>query len=207
MTPPEAAVLLGVCAAYDRRTIGEADAIAWSQALDDITLDEGRQAVVAHYRDHREWIMPADVRARVRRARDRRLTARPLPPPDPDLTANPGAYQRQLRATIRSVASGYSLGALPAIGSGARPGSAYNAARGAYRAPHRMAAMRVACPWDTCRALPRHGCTSAAGRLLDHPHEGRLVAAGLADWEEINGVQRAVLRPAEPSEDHESDES
>ncbi|WP_084965278.1 hypothetical protein [Thermoactinospora rubra] len=200
MTPPEAAVLLGVCAAYDRRTVGEADAIAWAQALDDITLDEARAAVIQHYRESRDWIMPADVRTLVRRARELRLAARPIPEPAPELAADPRAYQQALRAAIKDIADGHAVGQALAIGRGAAPSSVYDQARGPYRAPHRQAAMRVPCPWDTCRAMPYEGCRTASGRLLDQPHEGRLVAAGLADWVEINGVPRAVLRGTEDPE-------
>jgi hypothetical protein len=67
MTLEETIDLLATCAAYDRRTIGEADAVAWHAVVGDLPFAEAQQAVFAHYAESREWIMPADVRTRVRR--------------------------------------------------------------------------------------------------------------------------------------------
>ncbi|MFK0297225.1 hypothetical protein ACIQU6_43090, partial [Streptomyces sp. NPDC090442] len=47
MTPADAAELLSLCAAFDRRTIGEADAHAWARALHDVPLDEDTRTAVA----------------------------------------------------------------------------------------------------------------------------------------------------------------
>ena len=61
MTPADIARLLAACAAYDRRTVGEMDIIAWHKAIG--ALD---------YADSRDWIMPADVAAGVRAIRNDR---------------------------------------------------------------------------------------------------------------------------------------
>lgn len=61
MNQTETATLLAVVQAFDRRTVGEADVIAWQAALVDTVFDDARDAVIEHYRDHREWLMPADV--------------------------------------------------------------------------------------------------------------------------------------------------
>lgn len=62
MNRPETAQLLTVIAAYDRRTLGDTDVYAWQQALDDVPYPDAHQAVIDHYRDTKDWIMPSDVR-------------------------------------------------------------------------------------------------------------------------------------------------
>jgi hypothetical protein len=62
MTPSETAELLALCAAFDSRTIGEADVYAWQLALDEtLTLDRAKDAVAAHYAHQTRRVMPADV--------------------------------------------------------------------------------------------------------------------------------------------------
>lgn len=67
MTLDETIDLLATCAAYDRRTIGKTDAVAWHAVVGDLPFDDAQKAVFAHYSESREWIMPADVRTRVKR--------------------------------------------------------------------------------------------------------------------------------------------
>lgn len=62
MTPADAARILGVAAVYDRRTVGELDAKAWADALNDLDPRECAEAVRRHYRDSTAWLMPARVR-------------------------------------------------------------------------------------------------------------------------------------------------
>ncbi|MDR2896010.1 MAG: hypothetical protein LBV30_05110 [Propionibacteriaceae bacterium] len=76
MTPSEAGQVLMVAAAYDNRTIGETNIIAWAQAMPDISLEEGKTAVIAHYRDEVKPIMPAHIRAIVRKARNQAIEQR-----------------------------------------------------------------------------------------------------------------------------------
>ena len=78
MTRSETAKLLAFCAAYDQRTIGDADVLAWDEALDspwvpNIDLDEAQEAVVAHYRETPQRITVADVLKRVKTSRADRL--------------------------------------------------------------------------------------------------------------------------------------
>lgn len=44
--------------------------MAWSMVLDDITLDEAMPALRAHYAESRFPVMPADIVAHVKTARD-----------------------------------------------------------------------------------------------------------------------------------------
>jgi len=62
MTPADAAKVLTKAAAFDQRTIGHADAVAWAEALDGVGLDDALAAVTAHYREATSRLMPADVR-------------------------------------------------------------------------------------------------------------------------------------------------
>lgn len=74
MERQEAAVLLAKITAFDRRTTGEADDVAWSDALTTarVGLREALIAVTEYYTQHREWIMPSDV---IRIAHDNRARA------------------------------------------------------------------------------------------------------------------------------------
>lgn len=67
MTPDQTVDLLTACAAFDRRTVGKSDVVAWHAITGDLPFDLAQEAVFAHYRESREFIMPADVRTWVRR--------------------------------------------------------------------------------------------------------------------------------------------
>lgn len=106
MTIDEAVDLLTAAAAFDRRTVGEADAIAWHAAVGDLTLNDCRAAVVAHYTETTEWLMPAHVRGRVKEIRAKRLQDTEIPPPPPELLDNPPAYRAALHAAAVAIADG-----------------------------------------------------------------------------------------------------
>lgn len=82
MTLDDVVDVLSKCAAFDRRTVGEADAIAWADAIGDLPCRDALDAVAAWYRDHREFVMPSDIRtlvediqgARAERVSDEDLT-------------------------------------------------------------------------------------------------------------------------------------
>lgn len=61
MIASEAAQVLTVAAAYDGRSVTEEAAIAWAAALERVQIEDAMQAVKAHYRTSRKWMMPADV--------------------------------------------------------------------------------------------------------------------------------------------------
>ena len=109
MTIEETVDLLTVAAAYDRRTVGEGDAIAWHAAIGDLPLDECRAAVIGHYADSTDWLMPGHVRKRVKAMRDARI-ARSIPAAPPaELADDPGRYRAELKAQIRRIADGRSM--------------------------------------------------------------------------------------------------
>jgi hypothetical protein len=62
MTPDEVAVVLSKASAFDQRTIGEADVMAWHEVLADIPVDDALQAVTDHYRENATRLWPADLR-------------------------------------------------------------------------------------------------------------------------------------------------
>jgi hypothetical protein len=93
MNAEETGRLLATCASYDNRKADETVVIAWLRVLGDLPFADCDAAVVAHYTSSREWIMPADIRGRVKRAQREaaeREQARIL--------LDPVAYRRQLEA-------------------------------------------------------------------------------------------------------------
>lgn len=106
MTLTETAQVLALAAAFDRRTVGDADVYAWQATLGDTDFEDAKTAVVAHYRISSEWLMPAQIRAAVAKIRAQRLTnagPEPAPQVDPDDVV---AYQRELRAQRAHAADG-----------------------------------------------------------------------------------------------------
>ena len=106
MNAEETGRLLAKCASYDRRKIGEAEVIAWLQVLGDLNYRDCEAAVVGHYTEITDWIMPAHVRQRVRAIRDRRLQDTEIPPPPPELLDDPAAYSAALHAAAVAIADG-----------------------------------------------------------------------------------------------------
>lgn len=112
MKASDAAVVLATAAAFDRRQVSELDAEAWHAAfaaagLADLTVEDARAAVVAHYAQTREWLMPADVIGYCKRIRRDRIKAAgnlyALIQADP---FDGPAYQREYQQLVREVASG-----------------------------------------------------------------------------------------------------
>lgn len=177
MNQAEAARLLSMASAYDRRTIGEADALAWADALHDVDYSDAAQAVREHYRDSREWLMPADVRNRVKAIRDDRLRSTPIEPPGHELTDDARRYMASLNRNVRAIADGY---ALPRAIERAEPPEEITTRTG--RADRRIRSLPYSCPW--CHASAGDRCVNALGDALTSvpAHDARLVAAGLAQW-------------------------
>ena len=109
MTPDETVDLLTVAAAFDQRTVGEGDAMAWYAVVGDLDFADARQAVIGHYTDTTDRIMPAHVRQRVKALRRDRLAREIVPAPDPEIADEPGRYRAELKADIRKIADGLSV--------------------------------------------------------------------------------------------------
>ena len=175
MTPAEVADLLAFAAAFDRRTVGRADVLAWHTVLADVDHTQARDAVSAHYADQTRWIMPADIRQAVRERRSQAaadyvgpgLTAE-VPDADPDDV--PG-YIAALRAGRARAASGLER---------PRPVAALvdgRADRSKIPTPRRPPGpMSIVCP--RCTAPLGIGCRLPSGRpRAAGPHRERATAA------------------------------
>jgi hypothetical protein len=106
MTPEETGKLLATCASFDRRKTGPLDVIAWNRALGDLRYQDCEDAVIAHYTEDTEWIMPAHVRRRVRTIRAHRIEDAEVPAPPSELADNPPAYSAALHAARVAIADG-----------------------------------------------------------------------------------------------------
>lgn len=79
MTPEQVVDVLTKCAAYDQRTVGEVDVMAWHEILRRIELGDALDAVRQHFTESSARAMPADIRKLaigIRDARHGRLRQR-----------------------------------------------------------------------------------------------------------------------------------
>jgi hypothetical protein len=109
MNRSESAQALSVAAAYDNRTIGETNVMAWADALADLRLTDVIDAIKAHYRDTTEFVQPAHIRPKVRNLRDRRIMDAVIPAPPAELADDPVAALEWHRAALRAIADGEPL--------------------------------------------------------------------------------------------------
>jgi hypothetical protein len=89
MKRSEIAILLTKVAAFDQRTIGEADVEAWAEVFEDtgVELPECMAAVTAHFKASTDRLMPNEIirltkairNARIKTALDRHLGNVPMP--------------------------------------------------------------------------------------------------------------------------------
>lgn len=76
MNVDDTAKVLAKAAAFDRRTVGESDILAWHQAISDLDPLDALDAVTAHYQHETRWLMPADVRGHAEEASKRRAASK-----------------------------------------------------------------------------------------------------------------------------------
>jgi hypothetical protein len=62
MNPVDIASVLAKAAAFDQRTVGQADILAWHEALSDLEPADALAAVTRHYASSEQRIMPVHVR-------------------------------------------------------------------------------------------------------------------------------------------------
>lgn len=106
MTKAQVARLLAVCAAFDQRTTGPEDDVAWLAAVGDLDFTEAREAVIAYYRENRERIWPADIRERVATVHNARLAAAGDIDIPEHLADKPAEAREWLQRTKDAIASG-----------------------------------------------------------------------------------------------------
>jgi len=126
MNHEEVAKILAEAALCDNRHVDDLMIVQWHRIIGHLPYDDTSQAVVDHFAQTDDYLKPIDLIRRVKAARERRLTAAPLPAPSPE----PGQYLNQIRGVIHQVASGYATP--PAISSGAAsadPTAEYRQAR------------------------------------------------------------------------------
>lgn len=202
MTKGEAAKLLAHAAAFDNRTVGEADAAAWSAALHDLPGDVDAFAAVARFyseptRDGetgRRWIEPHHVRTWRKKIRAERLgdTIPAYTPSDRD-ESGPEFVARR-RAQLAAIADGR-MEPTPVrqLAGGPHPG-VQRALEGAVRAvddeladrPYvpqgfreragmsgRGPELRFACPKQGCGARERQPCRTPMGKPRSESHLAR----------------------------------
>ena len=108
MNGAEVGKLLGLMALADNRKPPEDEnarraLIAfWLSMVGDLSYADAAEAVQAHYRESREWIMPSDIRRRVREIRAERLAHAEIPAPPAELPGR--AYIEALRGNIAAAA-------------------------------------------------------------------------------------------------------
>lgn len=78
MTPEQLGEILGMAASVDARVeVGDGPTTMWFATIGDLPFGDARNALVAHYRESGERVMPADVRRRVSEVRRARLAVIP----------------------------------------------------------------------------------------------------------------------------------
>ena len=108
MTPADAAEVLALAAAFDNRSVGEANALAWSAAVDErVSVADAKRIVTEHYARTREWVMPSDVNAASAILRRTRLDRMATPEPPETLNGDPGLELTWQRAYRRAIGDGH----------------------------------------------------------------------------------------------------
>lgn len=73
----ETGALVGLIAIGDNRQVDDAVVRHWHDLVGDLDFEDACDAVKAHRRESRTWLLPVDVRERVHTARRARLAAVP----------------------------------------------------------------------------------------------------------------------------------
>ena len=106
MTPIEATNLARyVKACCPQQVIDDYTYDAWHDLLGDLSLEDCRMAVQT-VANQQPFCAPSEIRAEVRRIRDKRLQDTEVPPPPPELLDNPAAYCAALHAAALAIADG-----------------------------------------------------------------------------------------------------
>lgn len=185
MTDDEVVDLLTLAASFDRRKVGDADADAWFMAVGDLPFEDAKVAVVKHYRDSGDWLMPVHVRRLVKQIREERINATALPAPDYEAADKPAVYKSKMQEILRRTGSGRMPFQSIAGGKprGAEPSEEFKSSR-SEEDRDRVLAQTVPCPVEWCPALLGEPCRSGVlGEPLAMWHPTRLEAA-LADADE-----------------------
>lgn len=106
MTRNEVIDLLTLIASFDRRTAGKTDVTAWQAAVGDLAWPDAQAAVIEHFRESTDWLMPAHIRQRVAAIRQARLDAAgPIEIPE-DLADHPAEAIAWKQRAMTAIADG-----------------------------------------------------------------------------------------------------
>lgn len=106
MTPSETAELLGTIQAFDHRTVGEADIMAWHAVLRDVEIASAKAAVIEHFTVSKEWLAPVDIRTIIARTRSRRIGSIPSVVPPWQLADDPAREMTWVANYRHAIADG-----------------------------------------------------------------------------------------------------
>lgn len=162
MDPEVIGDVLAVAAAFDNRTVGDADCTAWYRVIGHLDQHEAEEAIIAHYTETNDRIMPKDVLSRVGKLRALRIAhAGPesVPDADPD---DWRAYQAALREGRFRVASGL------------KPRPVQQAIEGAFR---RDGFQRVESKWNRHAVTPPKSVLAIEPRKLPEDPDHALAVA------------------------------
>jgi hypothetical protein len=165
MTPEDVIDVLTAVQAGDRRTVGKADVIFWTQIIGDLPKDLALQAVVDHFREcPGEWLQPGHIVAGVRAIRRDR-------------------YERQSeaeRAEREAICDSKAVDTIDAIVAELAEAKSIPADEPKYRRPSSRTdnALTVPCTW--CGSMAGHACTIPGTRIrlkAARAHPSRIAAA------------------------------
>lgn len=108
MTPPQMADLLNLISSTDGRNLTQQMPSAWMDIIGDLDFTDAKAAVVKHFQQSTEWLMPAHVRKGVKSMREKRLLlvgGAQLNDVDERLE-NPREYNEARRELLDAIASG-----------------------------------------------------------------------------------------------------
>lgn len=77
MNAEEISDVLAKAAAFDQRTVGAADILAWLEVVGDLDRADALEGVARHYRETSNRMMPADLRRHVKAIREERQRRAP----------------------------------------------------------------------------------------------------------------------------------
>ena len=107
MTPPQMADLLNLISSTDGRNLTKQMPSAWMEIIGDLDFQDAKAAVVKHFQQSTDWLMPAHVRAGVKSIRDKRLQAiSGIEPNAADDRDGGRGYLEAHRSLVAAVASG-----------------------------------------------------------------------------------------------------
>jgi hypothetical protein len=186
VNPEDIGLVLGDAAAFDNRTVGKADSLAWFKVIGHLGVEEAREAVLAHYSETADRIMPAHVLTRVRKAHAARIAERPdaLPGADPD---DDPAYRAALREGRFRAATGMAPRPVRQAIEGAFNNGRYLRVESKWNrsAPitHRRLALPVGSEPEPEAADPEHAAANAVLAELPNRHHWLSEAAVLLERE------------------------